>query len=72
VQTAWQTGLYLQDQIKLYQWILTLGSRYDWATLDTLDRKAVTDETRKDQALTKRVGLGYEFETGACAVCRLL
>jgi iron complex outermembrane receptor protein len=64
VQTAWQTGLYLQDQIKLYQWILTLGSRYDWATLDTLDRKAVTDETRKDQALTKRVGLGYEFETG--------
>jgi iron complex outermembrane receptor protein len=64
VQTAWQTGLYLQDQIKLYQWILTLGSRYDWATLDTFDRKAVTEETRRDQALTKRVGLGYEFQTG--------
>ncbi|AZP71937.1 TonB-dependent receptor [Pseudomonas poae] len=30
-QTQKQTGIYLQDQIKLDRWILTLGGRYDWA-----------------------------------------
>jgi iron complex outermembrane receptor protein len=60
------TGIYLQDQIKLDRWILTLGGRHDWA--DTRTREVyggsttVTDQN--DRAFTKRAGLSYEFDSG--------
>ena len=64
LQTTRQAGLYLQDQIKLENWILTLGGRYDWVDLTMTDRSAGTETTEKDGAFTKRVGLGYEFDIG--------
>jgi len=63
-QDAKQLGVYLQDQIKLQNWLLTAGARYDWADMDSLNRannvKTVTD----DEAFTKRIGLTYLFDFG--------
>jgi iron complex outermembrane receptor protein len=65
-QTLNYTGIYLQDQIKLDRWILTLGGRYDWSDLKTADIfKANRPSTNQiASALTKRGGLGYEFDGG--------
>jgi len=62
-----QTGVYLQDQIKLDRWMLTLTGRHDWS-------KAVNDSkgfypppgvtVADDRAFTGRVGLSYLFDTG--------
>jgi iron complex outermembrane recepter protein len=63
-QKARQLGVYAQDQIKFQNWILTLGGRYDWANLDSLDRvKNVTTST-DDKAFTRRAGLTYLFDSG--------
>jgi iron complex outermembrane receptor protein len=63
-QTENFPGIYLQDQIKLDRWILTLGGRYDWAESRTVDTFSDTITNQKDQAFTKRAGLGYEFDSG--------
>jgi len=60
--TGNQYGLYLQDQLRLGGFILTLAGRYDWT-----DTKSVTDfgkSSQNDQAFTKRAGLTYVFENG--------
>lgn len=60
-----QAGLYLQDQIKLDHWILTLGGRHDWATSKAHNNLLnVPAQQQDDRAFTKRVGLGYEFDFG--------
>ncbi len=60
-----QAGLYLQDQIKLDRWILTLGGRHDWATSKAHDNLLnVPAQQQDDRAFTKRAGLGYEFDFG--------
>ncbi|MCP2000878.1 TonB-dependent siderophore receptor [Nitrobacter winogradskyi] len=63
-QTEVFPGIYLQDQIKFDHWILTLGGRHDWASSKTVNvfSNAITDQN--DRALTKRGGLGYEFDNG--------
>ncbi len=60
------TGIYLQDQIKLDGWILTLGGRHDWADTRTVDvyGGSTTVTNQNDRAFTKRGGLGYEFDSG--------
>ena len=65
-QTLNYTGIYLQDQIKLDRWILTLGGRYDWSDLKTADIfNANGPSTNQNaSAFTKRGGLGYEFDSG--------
>lgn len=68
-QTQKQTGVYLQDQIKLDSWILTLGGRYDWATSTSdfrPDRATPRDRVIKqdDEKGTWRAGLGYLFDNG--------
>ncbi|WP_236233937.1 TonB-dependent siderophore receptor [Pseudomonas tohonis] len=62
--TVTQTGLYLQDQIKLDQWILTLGGRYDWAETDNRAPIQGTHSNVKDEAFTGRAGLTYVFDNG--------
>ncbi|MCK9919308.1 TonB-dependent siderophore receptor [Microbacteriaceae bacterium K1510] len=63
-QTTTQLGTYIQDQIKFQNWLLTLGARYDWATINSNNRvKTVVTQT-DDQAFTKRLGLTYLFENG--------
>lgn len=60
-----QQGIYLQDQIKLGGWILTVGGRHDRAeslSANQLGGTPFTGET--DQASTGRVGLGYKFDNG--------
>lgn len=65
-QVAKQTGLYAQDQAKLDNWILTLGGRYDWSSMDTTNRLATTDSltTADDEAFTGRAGLMYLSDFG--------
>jgi len=54
-----QTGLYVQDQIKVDNFILTLGGRQDWAKVENNDLLAHTREPQSDNKFTGRVGLTY-------------
>lgn len=62
-----QIGLYVQDQIKLDRWALTIGGREDWAK----DREKGlyfgtenVDTEQRDHKFTGRIGLAYLFENG--------
>ncbi|MDE1169065.1 MAG: TonB-dependent siderophore receptor [Pseudomonas sp.] len=59
-----QKGLYLQDQIRFNQFVLTLGGREDWAEVDNKDQLAVTEDKQKDKKFTKRIGLTYLTDFG--------
>lgn len=59
-----QAGVYLQDQIKLQNWILTLGGRYDAAQQTILNRLTGVPQPNDDTAFTKRAGLTYLFDNG--------
>ena len=63
-RTVTQTGLYMQDQIKLDKWALVLGGRYDWANVVNKEPLADTRFASKDQAFTGRAGLVYLFDNG--------
>lgn len=58
-QEVTQTGLYLQDQMRLGNWIAVLGARKDW-----IENAADGADTQKDEAVTYRAGLMYEFASG--------
>lgn len=62
--TVSQTGLYLQDQIKLDPWVLTLGGRQDWAKVENKDLLAHSVTEQNDQKFTGRVGLTYVTDFG--------
>jgi iron complex outermembrane receptor protein len=62
--TIRQTGVYLQDQIKLDKWILTIGGRQDWAEVENKDLLARTVEEKRDHKFTSRVGLTYVTDFG--------
>ena len=60
-----QTGLYIQDQIALDNWRLTLGAREDWVEVDTRfynKNDASTDQ--RDTAFSGNLGLSYVFDNG--------
>ncbi len=59
-----QTGLYVQDQIKLDNFILTIGGRHDWAKVDNNDLLADTRAMQNDNKFTGRVGLTYVTSFG--------
>ncbi|WP_318651968.1 TonB-dependent siderophore receptor [Pseudomonas sp. PDM16] len=59
-----QLGVYLQDQIKLDNWVASLGGRYDWASIDTHNRRLDTLQSTDAEDFTGRVGLGYLFDFG--------
>lgn len=54
-----QTGLYVQDQIRLGPWIGVVGLRKDWTAIETQGEPA-----DKASALTRRAGLMYELAFG--------
>lgn len=59
------TGLYAQYQGQLAShWVVTLGSRYDWARVTTDDDVAALVTRQKDQAFTARAGLTYFMSNG--------
>lgn len=60
-----QVGIYLQEQLRYGNWILTLGGRYDEAssrTRNKLPRLAKIKQNVSD--FTGRVGLAYAFDNG--------
>lgn len=59
-----QLGLYLQDQISLERWLLTLGGRYDWTDKTNRNRLNNVKTTTDDNVFTGRVGLTYLAESG--------
>ena len=64
LQTQNQVGLYLQDQIRLGGWSLTVGGRQDWADSNTRDRIDDTSTSLHDSAFTWRAALLYRFDFG--------
>ena len=61
-QTITQTGLYVQDQMRLGNWIAVLGARQDWLQQDSITNLDPTNQ--KNEATTYRAGLMYEFAFG--------
>lgn len=60
-----QTGLYLQDQIRLERWVLTLGARQDWVSTRTETGLAAhTKASQREDKPTGRIGLAYLFDNG--------
>lgn len=63
-----QAGLYLQDQIRLDNWLLTLGARQDW--IWTRNESGLNGENRSKQREDKptgRIGLAYLFDNGVAS-----
>jgi iron complex outermembrane receptor protein len=56
-----QTGVYLQDQLKIDKWVFVLGGRYDWASNQKDDRDP---QTQKDEKFSGRAGIVYLFDNG--------
>jgi iron complex outermembrane receptor protein len=65
---AYQSGVYLQDQVKFGGLVATLGGRYDWATTGSSNRTIATNRTTysnlKQDAFTGRASLLYLFDNG--------
>ena len=68
-----QSGVYLQDQLALGNWRMTLGGRYDWTKDDSssANRNIATGISTpggrnviKNEAFTGRAGVLYVFENG--------
>jgi len=60
-----QTGIYLQDQIKVDKtWVATLGLRRDSTEKSSKERLTPVDSRQKDYATTARAGLVYLSSSG--------
>ncbi|WP_192035155.1 TonB-dependent siderophore receptor [Halomonas sp. YLGW01] len=63
-----QTGLYLQDQIAIDQWRLTLGGRYDWvdvqSEIEDFSVGSTSEQQLNDEYFSGRGALLYQFENG--------
>jgi iron complex outermembrane recepter protein len=57
-----QTGLYLNDQVTLDRWRLTLGLRHDRADQTQDDKLTATSSSQHDKAVTGNLGLLYRFD----------
>lgn len=64
-QKTYQTGLYVQDQMALDQWRLTLGGREDWVHTGT---KFFNDDdatnTERDKKFSGNAAISYVFDSG--------
>lgn len=63
-QKTRQTGLYVQDQIALDNWRLTLGGREDWVHTGTTFNQTDATNTQRDKAFSGNAGLSYVFDSG--------
>ncbi|XAH22918.1 TonB-dependent siderophore receptor [Xylophilus sp. GW821-FHT01B05] len=57
--TVDQVGLYLQDQMRWQDFVLTIGGRHDWAGTDNKDLIAADRTRQDDKAFTGRAGLTW-------------
>ncbi|RON22148.1 TonB-dependent receptor [Pseudomonas brassicacearum] len=64
-QKTYQTGLYVQDQIALDQWRLTLGGREDWVHTGTkFFNKGDATNTERDKNFSGNAAISYVFDSG--------
>jgi iron complex outermembrane receptor protein len=63
-QTSKQLGAYIQDQIKFHNWVVTAGTRRDWADLDTTNRLTSERTVSNEQAQSNKIGVVYLFDFG--------
>ncbi|WP_342165609.1 TonB-dependent siderophore receptor [Methylobacterium sp. SD21] len=63
-QTQDQIGVYLQDQAKFGDFILTLNGRHDWVSQDSFATPDSPVSRQDNTAFTGRVGLGYVLAPG--------
>ncbi len=60
-----QTGLYVQDQMALDQWRLTLGGREDWVHTGTkFFNKGDATNTDRDKNFSGNAAISYVFDNG--------
>jgi iron complex outermembrane receptor protein len=59
-----QTGVYLQDQLSLDRWRLTLGGRYDQVDIVNTDLLSNARSTLDKRQFSGRAGLLYLFDQG--------
>lgn len=59
-----QVGVYVQDQMKIQNWIFTLGGRYDASEQNTFTLLTNRTTDTKDTAFTKRGAVSYVFDSG--------
>jgi iron complex outermembrane receptor protein len=63
-QNIEQVGLYVQDQMKIQNWIFTLGGRYDFSDQNTFNVLSAKTADTQDTAVTKRGAISYVFDAG--------
>lgn len=59
-----QTGIYLQDQMSLDRWRLTLGGRHDRVKITNVDKVDDTSDTLNKGHFSSRAALMYLFDSG--------
>ncbi|MEO7065774.1 MAG: TonB-dependent siderophore receptor [Rhodanobacter sp.] len=64
IQTQSQLGVYLQDQIKLGRWGVTIGGRQDRVKTHTDNLLGGATAQQTDAAFSGRVGVNYLFDNG--------
>ncbi len=64
-QKSLQTGLYVQDQMFIDNWRLTLGGREDWVHTSTeFHNNSGATNTDRDKAFSGNAALAYMFDNG--------
>ncbi|WP_219096968.1 TonB-dependent siderophore receptor [Pseudomonas sp. UMAB-40] len=64
-QKTYQTGLYVQDQMALDQWRLTVGGREDWVHTSTeFFNKGDATNTQRDKNFSGNAAISYVFDSG--------
>lgn len=63
-QTQRHAGVYVQDQIRVSDWIVTLGGRYDAFRAKTLAVPTGAITRQSDEAITGRIAIGYALSPG--------
>ncbi len=63
-QDQTQLGVYVQDQVALDKWRLTLSGRHDWVRTSTTNRISDMTSRQSDGAFSGRAGLNYVFDSG--------
>ncbi|ANI84658.1 ferrioxamine B receptor FoxA [Kosakonia oryzae] len=59
-----QTGIYLQDQMSLDRWRLTLGGRHDQVKITNVNKINATRDTLDQDHFSSRAALMYLFDSG--------
>ncbi|MES3675914.1 TonB-dependent siderophore receptor [Halomonas elongata] len=59
-----QTGVYIQDQMAIGNWHLSLGGRYDWVDIENTDKDSGATSNLDDTQFSGRAGLLYAFDNG--------